>query len=268
MDPSESLPVTIPFADGRSVSGLLRRPAAAKVALVLAHGAGAGMTHPSMQALADGLAARSIATLRYQFPAMEYGGRRPDRPPVAHETVRAAVARAAELLPGLPLLAGGKSFGGRMTSQAQALAPLPGVRGLAFFGFPLHPAGQPSDTRADHLAEVMLPMLFLHGMRDALGEPELLAAVVRRLRPRATLVSFDGADHSFAVAGANRGRRSAEMLDTVLDAFVQWALPLAASDAAAMAGLFGELESDESFDWKDKADRDKAKHKAGRSRQR
>jgi len=161
--PASKMPqsVTIAVDDTRSVSGLLQAPKAARTCYVLAHGAGAGMAHPFMAAVANGLAERGIATLRYQFPYMERGSKRPDPPPVAHAAVRAAVAQAAALLPGLPLLAGGKSFGARMSSQAQAAAPLPGVRALVFVGFPLHPAGKPSDERAKHLFNVDVPMLFL-----------------------------------------------------------------------------------------------------------
>src|SRR5213080_509481 len=161
-------PLSIELADGASVSGLLQAPRGAKACYVLAHGAGAGMTHHFMAAVATGLAARGIATLRYQFLYMERGSKRPDPPKLAHTAVRAAVAEAAKRLPRLPLIAGGKSFGGRMTSQAQAAAPLPGVCGLAFLGFPLHPANQPSRERGAHLLDIQVPMLFLQGTRDAL----------------------------------------------------------------------------------------------------
>lgn len=164
-----------------SVSALLIRPDDAKALLVFAHGAGAGMTHRSMQSNAEGLAARGIATLRYQFPYMERGSKRVDAPKVAHAAVRGAVEEAARLAPDLPLFAGGRSFGGRMTSQAQAIEPLPEVRGLAFIGFPLHPAGKPGIERAEHLAEVKVPMLFVSGERDALAEMELLGEVVGSL---------------------------------------------------------------------------------------
>jgi predicted alpha/beta-hydrolase family hydrolase len=207
--------------DGLSVSGLLELPAAARAGYVLAHGAGAGMQHRSMAAVATGLAARGIATLRYQFPYMEQGKRRPDAPPLCHATVRAAVAEAARRMPGLKLVAGGRSFGGRMTSQAQALAPLPGVRGLAFLGFPLHPAGAPSDTRAEHLARISIPMLFLTGTRDALAERALLEPVVARLGERATLRLIEDADHSFHVP-ARSGRNDAQVLDEVLQRLAAW----------------------------------------------
>ena len=204
-----------------SVSGLLLVPAAARACYVLAHGAGAGMEHPSMRAVAAELAELRIATLRYQFPYMERGSRRPDPPPLCHATVRAAVAAAAQLAPGLPLVAGGRSFGGRMTSQAQAIEPLAGVRGLAFLGFPLHPAGQPSERRAEHLSKVSIPMLFLQGGRDALAERSLMEAVAARLGKRATLSFIEQADHSFRVP-ASSGRKDAEVLAEVLRRLAAW----------------------------------------------
>jgi predicted alpha/beta-hydrolase family hydrolase len=213
--------VTLRVDENLSVSGLLEQPANARACYVLAHGAGAGMQHKSMAAVAEGLAGLGIATLRYQFPYMEQGKRRPDPPPLCHATVRAAVAEAARLLPGLPLVAGGRSFGGRMTSQAQALAPLPGVRGLAFLAFPLHPAGAPSDTRAEHLARVSIPMLFLTGTRDALAERTLLEPVVARLGERATLSLIEDADHSFHVP-ARSGRNDAQVLDGVSQRLAAW----------------------------------------------
>jgi uncharacterized protein len=188
---------------------------------VFAHGAGAGMAHAFMSAVAEGLAARGIATLRYNFPYMERGSKRPDPPKVAHAAVRAAVAEAALRWPDVPLFAGGKSFGGRMTSQAQAIEALPGVRGLVFVGFPLHPAGKPSDDRAAHLAEVKVPMLFLQGTRDELADFPLLQGVVQRLHDRATLERFDEADHSFHVP-ARTGRRDAEVLADLLDRMAAW----------------------------------------------
>lgn len=216
-------PETVTIAiDGRpGVSGLWMRPASARACLVLAHGAGAGMTHRSMTAVADGLAARGVASLRYQFPYMEAGGRRPDVPAVAHVAVRAAVAEANRRAPDLPLFAGGRSFGGRMTSQAQAKAPLPGVRGLVFFAFPLHPAGKPGIERADHLDAVDVPMLFLQGTSDALAELGLLRQVVERLGERATLVLAEAADHSFH-APARTGRKDPEVLADLLDATADW----------------------------------------------
>ena len=174
-----------------------------------------------MEAFAGGLSERGIACLRYQFPYMEKASKRPDLPAIAHGTVRAAVAKAAGIFPGLSLIAGGKSFGGRMTSQAQAAAPLPGVRGLAFVGFPLHPAGKPSTDRAEHLAMIDIPMLFLQGTRDALAEVKLIEPVVQRLGPRATLHMVDGADHSFHVL-ARSGRNDREVMNEILDAFAAW----------------------------------------------
>lgn len=215
-------PISIEVADG-SVSGLWRAPAGAKAVLVLAHGAGAGMTHKSMTAIADGLAERGVATLRYNFLYMERGLRRPDPPPRAHAVVRATVKEAARLAPKLPLFAGGKSFGGRMTSQAQASAPLPNVRGLVFFAFPLHPAGKPADDRAKHLADVAIPMLFLQGTRDALADSDLIRAVAKRLEQRATLRLFEEADHSYHVR-ARSGRKDADALNEILDAACDWML--------------------------------------------
>lgn len=217
----EAEAVRIALADGSSVSGLWQAPAAATTALVLAHGAGAGMTHRSMGAVADGLAERGVATLRYQFPYMEKGGKRVDPPPVAHAAVRAAVAEAGRLAPALPLFAGGRSFGGRMTSQAQAISPLEGVRGLIFFAFPLHTAGKPSTDRAAHLAELKVPMLFLSGAKDTLAELDLLQPVVAGLGRRATLSLFADADHSFHVP-ARTGRKDAEVMTDLLDAAVAW----------------------------------------------
>ncbi len=218
---ADSSPVTLLVNDELSVPGLLLVPPAARACYVLAHSAGAGMEHPSMRALAAGLASRGLATLRYQFPYMERGSRRPDPPPLCHATVRAAVAAAARLAPGLPLVAGGRSFGGRMTSQAQAIAPLDGVRGLAFLAFPLHPAGEPSDSRARHLSDVAVPMLFLQGTRDALAERALLEAVVASLGTRATLCFFEGADHSFHVRSGS-GRNDAQLLAEVLQRLAAW----------------------------------------------
>src|SRR4051812_48074057 len=178
---------------------VLLHPPGAKAGYVFAHGAGAGMGHAFMEAIAIGLAERRIATLRFQFPFMEQGSKRPDPPAVAQAAVRAAVEEAAGKLPGLPLFAGGKSFGGRMTSQAQAAKPLAGVRGLVFVGFPLHPAGKPATERAKHLAQVELPMLFLQGTRDELADLELMRGVVTPLGQRATLHVVEGADHAFHV---------------------------------------------------------------------
>jgi len=214
-------PVTIALDGKTKASGLWLKPAKASACLLLAHGAGAGMAHPSMTALADGLAARGIATLRYQFPYMERGSRRPDSPALAQATVRAAAAKAARLAGKLPLFAGGKSFGGRMTSQAQAIAQLPGVRGLVFFAFPLHLAGKPAVARAIHLSEIDIPMLFLQGTRDVLADLDLLRAVVAGLAERATLILAQDADHAFHVP-AKTGRKDADVLAGLLDAAAAW----------------------------------------------
>jgi predicted alpha/beta-hydrolase family hydrolase len=214
-------PLRIAVRDDLEVSARLLRPAGARACYVLAHGAGAGMEHHSMRAVATGLQSLGLATLRYQFPYMESGSRRPDPPPLCHATVRAAVAAAAQLAPGLPLIAGGRSFGGRMTSQAQSLEALAGVRGLAFLSFPLHPAGKPSQQRAEHLAKVSIPMLFLSGSRDALAERALLEALVARLGARATLSLVEEADHSFHVP-ARSGRSDAQVLSEVLARLATW----------------------------------------------
>lgn len=206
-----------------SVAALVCLPADPWAGFVFAHGAGAGMTHDFMNRFAHGLAERGVATLRYQFPFMERGSKRPDVPKVAHAAVRAAVSEAQRRWPELPLFAGGKSFGGRMTSQAQALAPLPGVRGLVFIGFPLHPAGKPSDERAAHLFETACPLLFLQGTRDALAALEWLQPVVQRLgNGRAALALFEDADHAFHVR-ARSGRSDAQTLATLLDVMTGWA---------------------------------------------
>jgi predicted alpha/beta-hydrolase family hydrolase len=211
----------IEIGSATSVSALLIRPSAARACFVFAHGAGAGMTHPFMEAVATGLGERGVATLRYQFPYMEKAGKRPDPPGIAQAAVRAAVAKAERHCAGLRLIAGGKSFGGRMTSQAQAAAPLPGVHGLAFLGFPLHPAGKPSSDRAKHLAEVHVPMLFLQGTRDNLAELSLLEPVVKSLGPSASLHRVEGADHSFHVL-ARSGRNDGEVMREILDVFANW----------------------------------------------
>lgn len=221
MQYDDAQPVTIGIDGDRLVSGLLRRPATSRACCVLAHGAGAGMTHPFMEAVAAGLAARGVATLRYQFPYMERGSKRPDASGLAQATVRAATAAASQLVPGLPLIAGGKSFGGRMTSQAQAAAPLPGVRGIVFLGFPLHASGQPSSERGAHLADVEVPMLFLQGERDRLADLQLLRPLVERLGARATLKVFTDADHSFHVP-ARAARNDAEVRAEMLDALTLW----------------------------------------------
>jgi uncharacterized protein len=213
--------ITIAVGTGQTVSGLWLIPPRARACLVLAHGAGAGMAHKSMAAVADGLAQREIATLRYNFLYMEQGSKRPDPPGIAQAAVRAAVAEGGRLAGDLPLFAGGRSFGGRMTSQAQAAAPLPGVRGLVFFAFPLHPAGKPSTDRAKHLSNVEIPMLFLQGTRDALASLDLLRVVVDGLGEQATLTLAEDADHSFHVP-AKTGRKDAEVLADLLDTAASW----------------------------------------------
>jgi uncharacterized protein len=220
----EAQKIVIPVGDD-SVSGLLLRPPEAKALFLFAHGAGAGMGHTAMESNAQGLAARGIATLRTQFPYMEKGSKRPDPPRIAHAAVRSAAAAAARLAPDLPLYAGGRSFGGRMTSQAQAEEPLPGVRGLAFLGFPLHPAGKPGIERAEHLARVRIPMLFVAGERDALAELDLLKPVVAGLGGRATLHLVAHADHSLKVP-VRSGRTAADAEAEALDAMAQWMLGL------------------------------------------
>ena len=221
MKAADAQSLRIEIRPGETVSALLIRPQHARACYVFAHGAGAGMAHSSMEATAAGLGERGIATLRFQFPYMEKAGKRPDAPAVAHAAVRAAVAESGRCCPSLPLIAGGRSFGGRMTSQAQAITPLAGVRGLAFLGFPLHPAGKPSSERAKHLADVRIPMLFLQGTRDALAELNLLEPVVRGLSSLATLHLLDGADHSFHVLKSS-GRNDREVLNEALDAFAAW----------------------------------------------
>jgi uncharacterized protein len=213
--------VTLQVSEGYAVSGLFALPENPRSCFVFAHGAGAGMHHASMASVAGDLLQQGIATLRYQFPYMERGSRRPDPPALCHATVRAAVAEAARAVPGLPLVAGGRSFGGRMTSQAQALEPLPGVAGLAFLAFPLHPAGRPSRERADHLSDVEIPMLFLQGTRDELATLELLQPVVKSLGARATLKLLQEADHSFHVR-ASSGRRDPDVRRELVLALVDW----------------------------------------------
>jgi predicted alpha/beta-hydrolase family hydrolase len=213
--------VTIALDDDQHVSGLLQVPLKARACYVMAHGAGAGMTHSFLAAVADGLAERGIATLRYQFLYMEQGSRRPDAPKVAHAVVRAAVVEAARRMPHIPLFAGGKSFGGRMTSQAQAESTLPQVRGLVFLGFPLHPPGKPSSERARHLFNVEIPMLFLQGTRDKLAELPLLEPLCTELGAGATLKLFEDADHSFHVP-ARSGRKDSDVREELLDAVASW----------------------------------------------
>lgn len=227
MSPLPAERLTLQVDRIHEVSALLLRPANAHTCFVLAHGAGAGMEHPSMSSVALDLATLGMATLRFQFPYMERGSKRPDSPPLCHATVRAAVAAATRLVPDLPLLAGGRSFGGRMTSQAQALEPLPGVRGLAFLAFPLHPAGKPSDERAQHLSDVTIPMLFVQGTRDELASLDLLEPVIERLGSRAHLKLLQQADHSFHVP-ARSGRKDAEVRAEAMQSIVDWAWTLAA----------------------------------------
>ncbi len=207
---------------GGEVSALLWRPAKSRRLLVLAHGAGAGMSHPFMEKLASELAGVGVATLRYQFPYMEQKRRVPDASAVLTATVVAAVHAAAEAAPGLPLLAGGKSMGGRMTSQAAAERPLDGVRGLVFFGFPLHPPKRPGTKRADHLAKVTVPMLFLQGTRDALAELKLLRPVCAKLGSRAMLHVIETADHSFHVLKSS-GRSDVDVLRELAETTASWA---------------------------------------------
>ena len=217
----DSKPVTIDVDERTRVSGLLLDPQGSKACFVVAHGAGAGMLHPFMASLAYDLAALQIATLRYQFPYMEKGSRRPDAPAVCHAAVRAAVAAASALVPSLPLIAGGKSFGGRMTSQAQAGEPLPRIRGLVFLGFPLHPPKEPSDKRGEHLSRVAIPMLFVQGARDAFAELSLLNPLLKRLGRRATLCLLPEADHSFKVP-ARSAHTGAQIHNEMLQALVTW----------------------------------------------
>ena len=200
---------------------LLEVPKNARACYVMAHGAGAGMTHPFLASVAKELAGRGIATLRYNFPYMDRGSKRPDSPKVAQAAVREAVSIAAEAMPGLPLFAGGKSFGGRMTSQAQAAEPLPGVHGLVFLGFPLHAPGNASDERGAHLFDVKVPMLFLQGTKDDFAKMELLKPLVKKLGRRATLATFEDADHSFHVP-ARTGRKDSEVMHDLIDAMAGW----------------------------------------------
>ena len=221
MTDNEAKSLTIAVDKDTQVSGLLIAPSQPRACYVLAHGAGAGMQHAFMTATATELAALGIATLRFQFPYMERGSKRTDPPPLCHATVRAAVTEANERLPNVPLFAGGRSFGGRMTSQAQAEKHLPGVRGLAFLGFPLHPAGRPETTRAAHLVKVTVPMLFVQGTRDELAKLSLLEPLVNQLGARATLHLLDGADHSFHVL-ARSGRKDPEVRAEALKAMSEW----------------------------------------------
>jgi predicted alpha/beta-hydrolase family hydrolase len=221
MSATSATPLSIDVKPNVRVSALLQMPAQAKACFVFGHGAGAGMSHSFMNDFADALAARDIGTLRYQFPYMESGSHRPDPPALCHATVRAAVEEARRQAPGVPLLAGGKSFGGRMTSQAQAAKPLPDVKGLVFVGFPLHPAKKPASERGDHLTDVRIPMLFLQGTRDELAELTLLEPLVERLGALATLKKIEGADHSFHVL-VRSGRNNREVLDELADTTARW----------------------------------------------
>lgn len=218
---TDAQPTTLTLGGAETVSGLVRSPPAPRACYVFGHGAGAGMAHPFMAEVADGLAQRGIATLRYQFPYMERGSKRTDSPAVAQATVRAAVAHAAGLFPSLPLFAGGKSFGGRMSSQAQAQSPLPGVAGLVFVGFPLHAAGAPSSDRARHLFDIRTPMLFIQGTRDKLAEFDRVEKLMAELGPVATLLRIDEADHSFHVL-VRSGRNDQEVMQQVLDGAAAW----------------------------------------------
>lgn len=220
LTPEPPRQLAIRVDDGQTVSALLMVPDQPNACLVLAHGAGAGMAHPFMAAIAAGLCRRGVASLRYQFPFMEKGSRRPDRPSLAQQTVRAAVTEAGRRLE-CPLFAGGKSFGGRMTSLAQAASALPHVRGLVFFGFPLHPAGKRGNDRAAHLFEVRIPLLFLQGTRDALADENLIRELAGELGERATLLMLPGADHSFHVP-ARSAQTDAAVRDVMLDSVVRW----------------------------------------------
>lgn len=206
---------------------LIRTPSAPRFGYVLAHGAGAGMRHPFLETIAQALSDRGVATLRYEFPYMEEHRSRTDSPAVCAATTRKAVQRALADWPGLPLVAGGKSFGGRMTSTAQAVEPLDGVRGLAFLGFPLHPPGKPSVPRAEHLFQVQVPMLFLQGTRDEFAQLDLLTGVCERLGPRVTLHVIEGADHSFKVP-KRIGLTAEQVMAGLADQIVAWGTPLAA----------------------------------------
>lgn len=219
--PTRPVSLTIPLPSGGSTSGLLQVPANAEACYVFAHGAGAGMNHSFMAAIAQGLAERGIATLRFNFPYMEQGSKRPDSPAVAHAAIRAAVTQASRQLPGVPLFAGGKSYGGRMTTQAQAAEPLPGVRGIVLVGFPLHPAGKPSTERAAHLASVKVPMLFLQGTRDGLADLALITQTTAGLGTRATLHVVEGADHAFHVL-VRSGRNDEQVREELLDSMASW----------------------------------------------
>lgn len=219
--PTRPVSLSIALPSGGSTSGLLQAPAGAKACYVFAHGAGAGMNHAFMEAMALGLAERGIASLRFNFPFMEQGAKRPDSPAVAHAAIRAAVAKAARHMPGVPLFAGGKSYGGRMSTQAQAAEPLPGVKGIVLLGFPLHPAGKPSIERAAHLAGVKLPMLFLQGTRDGLADLDLITQTTAKLGNKASLHIVEGADHAFHVL-VRSGRTDAQVREELCDTMAAW----------------------------------------------
>jgi uncharacterized protein len=225
--------LTVAIDERRTVSALLLAPEEPIAAFVFAHGAGAGMQHRFMESMSQELARRRIATFRYQFPYMQQGLKRPDSPAIAQHVVRAAVNEAAGRLDGIPLFAGGKSFGGRMTSQAQAAAPLPGVLGLVFVGFPLHPLGKPSISRADHLDAVRVPMLFLQGTRDGLADPALVRDVVCRLGDHAALVTFEDADHAFHVR-LKSGSSDEAVMRGLADAMSEWMAGIAAARLASV----------------------------------
>jgi predicted alpha/beta-hydrolase family hydrolase len=213
--------LTIALASGGITSGLLQTPVSPKACYVFAHGAGAGMNHAFMEAIAEGLAERGIASLRFNFPFMEQSSKRPDSPAVAHAAIRAAVAEAARRMPDVPLFAGGKSYGGRMSTQAQAAEPLPGLKGIVLVGFPLHPAGKPSTERAAHLNNVKLPMLFLQGTRDALADQDLITQTTTSLGKKATLHIVEGADHAFHVL-VRSGRTDAQVREELLGTMAAW----------------------------------------------
>jgi len=215
-------PLSIEVKPGLHVSALLQLPPNVRACFVFGHGAGAGMAHAFIADLANSLEARQIGTLRYNFPYMESGSKRTDPPALCHATVLAAVDEARRQAPGMTLIAGGKSFGGRMTSQAQAAKPLPDVRGLAFVGFPLHPAKKPSTERAKHLSDVKIPMLFLQGTRDDLADLTLLEPIVDKLGATATMKRIEGADHSFHVL-ARSGRKDREVMEELADTIASWA---------------------------------------------
>jgi uncharacterized protein len=218
---SHATDLKIDLPNKGQVSAVLDRPGDARLLYVLAHGAGGGMRHRFLESVVAALFVRGVATLRYQFPYMEAGSKRPDSAAVAEGTVRAAVSVATELAGGVPVVAGGKSFGGRMTSGAAAKS-LPGARGLVFLGFPLHPPGKPGTERADHLDSVKVPMLFLQGTRDQFAQLDLITTVCRRLSPRATLHLIDEGDHSFNVP-RRTGRSSTSVIDDLADTMVEWA---------------------------------------------